>query len=129
MKISKGLAVFILSVFILTSCKDDDGGNSYELAQFEGTWELSNSTSSDFEECESNPPILVISQNNITFPVIGSEGCDSGDLETEYEFNGSNFSINLFGQNVTYSIVSASSPEFVWEDNFEGAQETWVKVN
>jgi hypothetical protein len=129
MKILRGLTALLFVVLVLASCSDDDESTSYDKAQFEGTWELSNSTSADYEECSTNPPMLEVNDTNIVFPVIGSEGCDSGDLETEFEFNGQAYIVNFLGQSITYTIVSASENEFVWEDNFEGAQETWVRVN
>jgi len=128
MKILKGLTAFLFAVLVLASCSDDDEGTSYDQAQFEGTWELSNSTSADYEECSTNPPMLEINDTNIVFPVT-SGGCDSGDLETEFEFNGQAYTVSYLGQNITYTIISASENEFVWESDFEGAQETWVRVN
>ena len=129
MKNFKSIAGVLFAFILFASCSNDDEATSYEKTDFVGTWELSNSTSADYEACSTNPPILEVGDAAIVFPVIGNGGCDSGDFEIAYEFNGQAFNVSLFGQSISYTIISVSETEFTWEDNFEGAQETWIRVN
>lgn len=126
----KLLLMMTASVFIFSACSEDEEASTYEKTEFYGTWELTNSTSADYAECPDNPPLLTMGASEISFPVINtSNGCNSGSFETAYDFNGSKFTISLFGQQINYTIISQTENEFTWEDDFEGSQETYVKVN
>jgi hypothetical protein len=122
------LLMITASIFILSACSEDDEATTYEQAAFYGTWELSNSTSTDYAECPDNPPVLGVNATEISFPTT-SNGCNSGSTELSYTFNGSTFSTSFFGIAVDYKIISQTENEFTWENDFEGAQETYVKVD
>lgn len=115
-------------VFVVSACNKDDESPSYSEADFYGSWELSNSTSEDYQECPDDTPILEISETELIAPVIDGNGCMMGTFSTNYTFSGDKFSVSVFGQSVDYSITSYSESEFTWEDNFEGNQETYVRV-
>ncbi|UII19832.1 hypothetical protein [Fulvivirga ligni] len=129
MKISKILfaSALIASSLILGSCGDDDESPSFEQSEFYGTWELTGSTDSEFKECPDNPPVLVISESSIKFPVISTDnGCNSGSYSSTYTFNGKTFEITEAGISFDYTIKSKSETEFAWV-NFYDETETWVK--
>jgi len=116
---------------ILSSCGDDeDNSPTYELELFLGEWELTNSTNPEYKSCESDPPILTITNDNLIVPAIDtSDGCMAGSATLDYSFSGRSFTTEIFGVSVKYTIQSATETEFKWKDNFEGYTETYSKIN
>ncbi len=124
--------IFLLitaSIFLFSACSDDEG-ETYSKTDFYGTWKLSNSTSDDYTACPDNTPELVVTETTLAIPIIDvASGCEFGNSEIDYEFNGSAFVVNFFGQSLNYKITSYSSNEFKWRNDIEGETETWARVN
>lgn len=121
--------IFILSLIatVLTACKSNssDSGETYEVSQFIGEWEQTNSTSDSFVSCPDNPPILEISQSEIRYPFTDEDGCFQNWQIMEYTFDGQKFSVNTGWD---FEILSHSGSQFKWNDNSEGTEETYEKV-
>lgn len=122
------LLMITASIFIFSACSEDDETTTYEQAAFYGTWKLSNSTSADYIACPDNPPTLGLDATEMSTPVTNADQCNVASLELPYTFNGSTFTIN-FGTTINYKIISSTQDEFIWENDFNGAQETYVKVD
>lgn len=115
--------------FILSACKsnssDSGSGETYELSEFIGDWERTNSTSDEFVACPEDPPILEISQSEIRYPFADENGCQQNWQILEYTFDGEKFSVDAGWD---FEILSHSGDEFRWNDDFDGTEETYVRV-
>ncbi|MBK6265974.1 hypothetical protein JKA74_13105 [Marivirga sp. S37H4] len=133
MGIRKTLLITVLYIFTFAACSSNDEATTYEKAEFYGSWELSSSTSENFVVCTDNPLILDISENEIFFSGIDSgTWCNSGSsLQSNYDFNGSVFTIHSFSVDAPYTITSKHKDEFTWERNLGAKPEvyTYIKLN
>lgn len=122
------MRVHITTVKCLKS-NSSDSGETYELSQFIGEWARINSTADEFISCPDNPPVLKISQDEIRYPFAYEEGCDQSWQSSQifrYNFDGKKFSVDA-GWN--FEILSHSGSEFRWRDGFDGAEETYERIN
>ena len=92
--------LFMLSV-LTTSCKKDEAGPQFELADLLGVWEVTSGT--DFVVCPTGNNMLIeITDTEIELGGVDENGCNSGGISTEYEFkNGNTFDGGLFQFKVT----------------------------
>lgn len=103
---------------------DDDSSPTYAIDDLIGEWYLESSTADDFQECPDNPPKLIITETEITFPATDQNtGCDAGASTTtlSYSFDGKTIEPHFSGIQVSIKIKSLSDSQLVW-DNAEEVQ-------